>query len=90
MTLQPNRGVVVRDFTPQEVENVYYLRGVLERAAVPLIVDIAADIGADREALITGSGAENGAETTATTGEAPGSQRSGQKEISGRTPAKAP
>jgi DNA-binding GntR family transcriptional regulator len=36
--LQPNRGVVVRDFTPQEVEEVYYLRTVLERAAVPLII----------------------------------------------------
>jgi DNA-binding GntR family transcriptional regulator len=38
VTLQPNRGVVVRDFTPQEVEDVYYLRTALERAAVPLIV----------------------------------------------------
>jgi DNA-binding GntR family transcriptional regulator len=37
VTLQPNRGVVVRDFTPQEVEDVYYLRTALERAAVPLI-----------------------------------------------------
>ncbi len=38
VTLQPNRGVVVRDFTPQEVEDVYYLRTALERAAVPLIL----------------------------------------------------
>jgi DNA-binding GntR family transcriptional regulator len=38
VALQPNRGVVVRDFTPQEVEDVYYLRTVLERAAVPLII----------------------------------------------------
>jgi DNA-binding GntR family transcriptional regulator len=38
VTLQPNRGVVVRDFTPQEVEDVYYLRTALERAAAPLIV----------------------------------------------------
>jgi DNA-binding GntR family transcriptional regulator len=38
VTLQPNRGVVVRDFTPQEVEDVYYLRTALERAALPLIV----------------------------------------------------
>ena len=38
VTLQPNRGVVVRDFTPQEVEDVYYLRTALELAAVPLIL----------------------------------------------------
>ena len=38
VTLQPNRGVVVRDFTLQEVEDVYYLRTALERAAIPLIV----------------------------------------------------
>lgn len=38
VTLSPNRGVLVRDFTRQEVEDVYYLRTALERAAVPLIV----------------------------------------------------
>ena len=38
VTLQPNCGVVVRDFTPQEVDDVYYLRTALERAAIPLIV----------------------------------------------------
>jgi DNA-binding GntR family transcriptional regulator len=38
VTLQPNRGVAVRDFTYQEVEDVYYLRTALERAAIPLIV----------------------------------------------------
>lgn len=38
VTLQPNRGVVVRDFTLEEVEDVYYLRTALERAAIPLIV----------------------------------------------------
>jgi DNA-binding GntR family transcriptional regulator len=38
VTLQPNRGVVVRDFSVQEVEDVYYLRTALERAAIPLIV----------------------------------------------------
>jgi DNA-binding GntR family transcriptional regulator len=38
VSFQPNRGVVVRDFTPQEVEDVYFLRTVLERAAVPLIL----------------------------------------------------
>lgn len=51
VTLQPNRGVVVRDFTAQEVEDVYYLRTVLEQAAVPLIVKrlTPADLGALRE-----------------------------------------
>jgi DNA-binding GntR family transcriptional regulator len=39
VSFQPNRGVVVRDFTPGQVEDVYYLRTVLERAAAPLIVD---------------------------------------------------
>lgn len=39
VSFQPNRGVVVRDFTPQEVEDVYSLRTVLERAAAPLIVE---------------------------------------------------
>jgi DNA-binding GntR family transcriptional regulator len=50
VTLQPNRGVVVRDFTPQEVEDVYYLRTALERAAVPLILQrlTAADLKALR------------------------------------------
>jgi DNA-binding GntR family transcriptional regulator len=50
VTLQPNRGVVVRDFTPQEVEDVYYLRTILERAAVPLILQqvTAADLKALR------------------------------------------
>ena len=38
VTLQPNRGVLVRDFTPQEVEDVYYLRAALEKAAVRLII----------------------------------------------------
>jgi DNA-binding GntR family transcriptional regulator len=38
VTLQPNRGVVVRDFSPQEIDDVYYLRTVLERAAIPLII----------------------------------------------------
>ncbi len=38
LTLQPNRGVVVRDFSPSEVEDVYYLRTALERAAIPLII----------------------------------------------------
>jgi DNA-binding GntR family transcriptional regulator len=55
VALQPNRGVVVRDFTPQEVEDVYYLRTVLERAAVPLIIrrltpaDLKALRGIERE-----------------------------------------
>jgi DNA-binding GntR family transcriptional regulator len=38
VTLQPNRGVVVRDFTVQEVEDVSSLRSALERAAIPLII----------------------------------------------------
>lgn len=38
VTLQPNRGVAVRDFSPSEVEDVYYLRTALERAAIPLII----------------------------------------------------
>lgn len=51
VTLQPNRGVVVRDFSLQEVEDVYYLRTALERAAIPLIVERVrpADIRALRE-----------------------------------------
>jgi DNA-binding GntR family transcriptional regulator len=51
VTLQPNRGVVVRDFSAQEVEDVYYLRTALERAAVPLIVErvTLADLKALRE-----------------------------------------
>ena len=35
VTFQSNRGVAVRDFSPSEVEDVYYLRTVLERAAIP-------------------------------------------------------
>lgn len=38
ITLNPNRGVVVRDFTPEEIEDVYFIRIILEVAAVPLIV----------------------------------------------------
>lgn len=38
ITLNPNRGVVVRDFTPEEIENVYFIRLHLEIAAAPLIV----------------------------------------------------
>jgi len=51
VTLQPNRGVVVRDFSAQEVEDVYYLRRALELAAVPLIVQrlTPADLRALRE-----------------------------------------
>jgi DNA-binding GntR family transcriptional regulator len=51
VTLQPNRGVVVRDFSAQEVEDVYYLRRTLELAAVPLIVQrlTPADLHALRE-----------------------------------------
>jgi DNA-binding GntR family transcriptional regulator len=35
---QPNRGVAVRDFSPSEAEDAYYLRTALERAAIPLII----------------------------------------------------
>jgi DNA-binding GntR family transcriptional regulator len=49
VSFQPNRGVVVRDFTPQEVEDVYSLRTVLERAAAPLILERVTP--ADRKAL---------------------------------------
>jgi DNA-binding GntR family transcriptional regulator len=36
--LQPNRGCTVRDYTPQEIEDLYYLRTALEQSAVPLII----------------------------------------------------
>jgi DNA-binding GntR family transcriptional regulator len=42
VTRRPNRGAVVRDFTSVEVEQIYFVREVLERAAVevmPLPVD---------------------------------------------------
>ena len=35
VAFQPNRGVAVRDFSPSEVEDVYYLRTALERPRVP-------------------------------------------------------
>jgi DNA-binding GntR family transcriptional regulator len=34
----PNRGVAVRDFTPDEIEDVYAVRLVLEKMAAPLII----------------------------------------------------
>jgi DNA-binding GntR family transcriptional regulator len=34
----PNRGVAVRDFTPDEIEDVYSVRLVLEKMAAPLII----------------------------------------------------
>lgn len=37
--LNPHRGVAVRDFTPQEIEEVYFVRILLEKAAVPMIMD---------------------------------------------------
>lgn len=39
VTLHPNRGAVVRDFSPREVEDLYFVRGVLERAVAGLIVE---------------------------------------------------
>ena len=38
ITLNPNRGVVVHDFTPEEIEDVYFIRIQLEMAAAPLII----------------------------------------------------
>jgi DNA-binding GntR family transcriptional regulator len=38
ITLQPNRGCTVRDYTAQEIEDLYYLRTILEQAASPLII----------------------------------------------------
>lgn len=34
----PNRGAVVRDFSPKEIEDLYFVRSVLERAVAALIV----------------------------------------------------
>ena len=34
VTRRPNRGAVVRDFTTLEVEHIYFVRELLERAAV--------------------------------------------------------
>ncbi len=39
VALNPNRGAVVRDFTPKEIEDLYFVRSVLERAVAPLIVE---------------------------------------------------
>jgi len=38
ITLNPNRGAIVRDFTPEEIEDVYFVRIYLEKAASPLIL----------------------------------------------------
>ena len=38
VAFHPNRGVVVRDFSQEEVEDVYSVRIVLERMAAPLII----------------------------------------------------
>jgi DNA-binding GntR family transcriptional regulator len=38
VSFSPNRGVIVRDFSEKEVEQVYFVRTVLEKAAVPLIM----------------------------------------------------
>jgi DNA-binding GntR family transcriptional regulator len=37
VTLNPNRGAVVRDFNPKEIEDLYFVRSLLERAVAPLI-----------------------------------------------------
>lgn len=36
---QPNRGVAVRDFTPEEIEEVYSVRLVLEKMAAPFVIE---------------------------------------------------
>jgi DNA-binding GntR family transcriptional regulator len=41
--LEPNRGCAVRDFTAQEIRDIYYLRIALEKAAVPLILQRVTD-----------------------------------------------
>ena len=38
VTLNPNRGAMVLDITPEDIENVYYIRFVLEKAAAPLVI----------------------------------------------------
>jgi DNA-binding GntR family transcriptional regulator len=38
VAFHPNRGVVVREFSQEEIENVYSVRIVLERMAAPLII----------------------------------------------------
>jgi DNA-binding GntR family transcriptional regulator len=39
VVLSPNRGAVVRDFSPKEIEDLYFVRSVLERAVASLIVE---------------------------------------------------
>jgi DNA-binding GntR family transcriptional regulator len=39
ITLTPNRGAVVRDFSTKEIEDLYFVRSLLERAVAPLIVE---------------------------------------------------
>lgn len=39
ITLTPNRGAVVRDFSSKEIEDLYFVRSLLERAVAPLIVE---------------------------------------------------
>lgn len=46
IVLSPNRGAVVRDFSPKEIDDLYAVRSVLERAVAPLIVErtVASDL----------------------------------------------
>src|SRR5690349_12367591 len=37
VTRRPNRGAAVRDFTTLEVEHIYFVRDILERAAVEVM-----------------------------------------------------
>ncbi len=39
VALTPNRGAVVRDFSPEEIEDLYFVRSVLEGAVASLIVE---------------------------------------------------
>jgi Mn-dependent DtxR family transcriptional regulator len=46
VTRRPNRGAAVRDFTTVEVEQIYFVRELLERAAVEVMpLPAAAEVG---------------------------------------------
>ena len=52
VTRRPNRGAVVRDFTTLEVEHIYFVRELLERAAVEVMpLPVAPDVAATLERL---------------------------------------
>ena len=39
VTIYANRGVAVRDFTLEEIDQIYFVRSLLERAAIPQIIE---------------------------------------------------